>query len=70
MGHFLSHASTNSAPARASFDGSRLPYFNQGGRVLERSLFLESWYPNGAITKDECMYFNSGGQIFCPPNHF
>jgi hypothetical protein len=45
-----------------------LPYFNQRGRVLEMSLFLESQF-NGAITNDKCKYLNSGGQISCPPNH-
>jgi hypothetical protein len=61
MGHLLGHASTNFAPTRASPRGSGLPYFNQGGRVLERNLFLESRCPNGAIAKDECMHLNSGG---------
>jgi len=42
MGHLFGHASTNSAPTRASHGGSELLYFNQGGRVLERNLFLES----------------------------
>jgi hypothetical protein len=61
MGHFLGHASTNSTPARASSGGNILSYFNQRGRVLEKNLFLESWYPNGAIAKDECKYLNFGG---------
>ncbi len=68
MGHLLGHASTNYAPARTSLGGSGLPYFNQRGRVLEMSLFLESQF-NGAITNDKCKYLNSGGQISCPPNH-
>jgi hypothetical protein len=53
MAHLLGHASTNSIPTIASPRGSKSLYFNQGGRVLERSLFLESRYPNGAIAKDE-----------------
>jgi len=69
MSHLLGHASTNSAPTRASPGGSKLLYFNQRGRVLERSLFLESRSSNGAITKDECKYFNYGGQVSCSPNH-
>jgi hypothetical protein len=69
MGHLLGHASTNFSPTRSSPRGSELLYFNQGGRVLERSLFLESWYSNGAIAKDECRYLNYGGQISCSPNH-
>jgi len=51
MGHLLGHASTNSAPTRASPRGRKLLYFNQGGRVLERSMFLESLSSNGAIQR-------------------
>jgi hypothetical protein len=69
MGHLLGHASTDSTLAKASHGGSGLLYFNQGGKVLERSLFLESRYSNGAIAKDEHKYLNSNGQISCSPNH-
>jgi hypothetical protein len=51
MGHLLGHASTNSAPARTSLGGSGLFYFNQRGRVLGRSLFMESRYSNGRSQK-------------------
>jgi hypothetical protein len=43
-----------------------LPYFNQGDRVLEWNLFLESQYSNGAIAKDECKYLNFGDNSFVP----
>jgi hypothetical protein len=69
MGHLLGHASINFSPLRASPGGSGLPYFNQGGRVLERNLFLESQYSNGVIAKDECRYLNFGARISCSPNH-
>jgi hypothetical protein len=66
MGHLLRHASTDYAPTRASPGGSILLYFNQGGRVLERSLFLESRSSNGAIAKDGCKYLNYGGDLLFP----
>jgi len=69
MGHLLGQSSIDSTLARTSLGGSGLPYFNKGGRVLERSLFLESRYSNGVIAKDECKYLNSGGQISYSPNH-
>ncbi|CAK9226139.1 unnamed protein product [Sphagnum troendelagicum] len=66
MGHLLGHASTDSALTRTSPGGSGLPYFNQGDRILEWNLFLESRYSNGAITKDECKYLNSSDNSFVP----
>jgi len=66
MGHLLGHASTDSTPTRASLGGSGLPYFNQGDRVLEWNLFLESQYSNGVIAKDECKYLNSGDNSLVP----
>jgi len=47
MGHLLGHSSIDSALARTSHGGSGLPYFNQGGRVLERSLFWNHGIPMG-----------------------
>jgi hypothetical protein len=43
-----------------------LLYFNQGDRVLEWNLFLESRYSNGVIAKDERKYFNSGDNSLVP----
>ncbi len=66
MGHLLGHASTDFTPARASLGGNGLLYFNQGDRVLEWNLFLESRYSNGVIAKDERKYFNSGDNSLVP----